>query len=178
MSDVDTAAQEPERTLTRRELAEELAKSRELNARMLERLDALEAKQATPTLSVQETILQKELAAATKELADKRLLLEKYSQRQSAGSPDIPLVPYEGYVIATATCAMDTRHEEGEIFYVSVPALYTDDPYEPVTILEQDVEGTPTKWEKNRAAPTPINFRFRKVVSAAEDPTPRRANEY
>ena len=95
---------------------------------------------------MQEAILQRELDMATKELAEKRLLLEKAAARQNTG-PDIPLVPYTGWVVATVACAMETRHDEGEIFHVSVPALYTDDPYQAIDILESDAEGTPTKWE-------------------------------
>lgn len=165
------------RDVTRRELAEALEKAHELNAKLSERLDALEAKAQAPEVSVQEAILQRELANANAELKDKRELLEKARNRPGLSGPDVVMVPYSGYVQAIAACCIDTFHKEGEVFHVDVPALWTDDPYVPVLVTGTKEDGTPLT-QPNLLAPVPINFRFRKVVSAAEDPTPRRAAEY
>jgi hypothetical protein len=173
--------EEKQRDVTRKELAEALAKSNALvesQGAAIARLEALLAAKAEPTLGLQEAILQRELAAANAELKDKRELLERVRSRPGASGPDIKLVPYSGMVVSTAVCCPDHRREVGEVFLVNLPALYTDDPFEPVTVLETDENGVAIKWEPNKAAPTPIDFRFRKVVSAAEDPTPRRAAEY
>jgi hypothetical protein len=172
------ADDEKQRDVTRKELADELAASRALNAKLLERLDAMEAKQAAPTISLQEAVLQRELDAANRELGEKRALLEKARSRPA--TPDVTLVPYSGLVKSTAVCCIDTKRDAGEVFHVDVPALWTDDPYVAVVIAgTQIVDGVEVPiTEANPAAPVPINFRFRKVVSAAEDPTPRRASEY
>lgn len=169
--------EEKGRDVTRRELAEALEASQALNVRLSERLDALEAKAAAPTLSVQEAILERELANANAELKEKREALERARSRPGISGPDVELIPYSGYVQATAPCCIDHRRDAGEVFHVNVPALWTDDPYVAVNIVGAFETGAP-KTEPNLAAPTPINFRFRKVVSAAEDPTPRRASEY
>lgn len=171
MTDEEGRPREP----TRKELAEALAQSQALNARMLERLDALEAKQAPPMVSLEEEVLRRELAVANAELAQKRQLLERVQTR--AATPDVQLVPYAGLVQADVACCMERKYEKGEVFYVEVTALWTDDPYHAVIIQGERDDGTP-RVLPNPDAPQPINFRFRKVVSAAEDPTPRRASEY
>lgn len=137
---------EDDKQPNRRELADELTKSREMNARLLARVEALEA---TP-------------AAAP-------------------SRPAVKLVPYAGLVIATKPCCIGTRRDEGEIFEIEVDALWDDDPYMAVVITEQRPDGKggiDVITGPNPNAPTPIDFRFRKTVSAAEDPTPRRAAEY
>lgn len=171
-------SEEKGRDVTRRELAEALEASQALNARLSERLDALEAKAAAPTLSVQQAVLERELANANAELKDKRELLERARSRPGASGPDVPLVPYAGFVKAMAKCyAGGGIREVGAVFQVDLPALYTDDPFIAVNVVGEYDDGSP-KTEPNLQAPVPINFRFRKVISAAEDPTPRRAAEY
>jgi len=169
--------EEKGRDVTRRELAEALEASQALNLRLSERLDALEAKVAAPTLSVQEAILERELANANAELKEKREALERARSRPGAG-PDVPLIPYCGMAKATAKCyAGGGIQEVGSVFQIDLPALYTDDPFVAVNVVGNYDDGSP-RTEPNLSAPVPINFRFRKVISAAEDPTPRRAAEY
>lgn len=159
--------EEKGRDVTRRELADALAEANRLNKALAERVDKLEANQTPP---IAEAALRRELAEA------QRLLAER-SVQPLAKVPDVKHVPYAGTVKATAECCMGHFRAEGEVFEVSVPALWSDDPYVAVTVTGYADDGTP-KTEPNRDAPTPIDFRFRKVVSIAEDPTPRRAAEY
>lgn len=171
------AEDEKQRDVTRRELADALARANELNETLMARVEALEAKASAPTLSVQEAILQRELQLAYAELKDKSDLLERARSRPGQTGPDLPLVPYSGMVLVTAKCCIDHLREEGEVFHVSMPALYTDDPFVPVVITGSYEDGRP-KTEPNPDAPVPIDFRFRKVVSAALDPTPRKAASF
>lgn len=154
------------RDVTRRELADALAEATRLNKALAERVGALEA--ARPSASE---------AALRRELEEARSLLASRSVAPLTKIPDIKHIPYSGMVKATADCCMEHRHLKGEVFEVTVPALWTDDPYTAVVVTGYADDGTP-KTEPNAQAPTPIDFRFRKVVSIAEDPTPRRAAEY
>lgn len=161
---------EPEergRDVTRRELADALAEATRINKALAERVERLEANQTPPGSE----------AALRKELAEARELLASRSVAPLAKVPDVKHVPYSGFVQASADCCIGHRRDAGEVFEVDVPALWTDDPYTPVVVTGYTDDGMP-KTEPNRAAPTPIDFRFRKVVSIAEDPTPRRAAEY
>lgn len=87
------------------------------------------------------------------------------------------LVPYTGMVRATVDCCIDRHRLQGEVFRVEMPALWSDDPFEPVVVLETKEDGTLVVGP-NKDAPAPVPFRYRKVISVAEDPTPRRASEY
>ncbi len=90
----------------------------------------------------------------------------------------LDLVPYKGLVKATVLCCIGTQRQQGEVFEVDVPALWTDDPYEPVIVTGYLEDGITPVTEPNPAAPTPLSFRDRKAVSVAEDPTPRQASSY
>lgn len=175
---------EPEekgRDITRRELADALAEATRLNKALAARVEVLETKAADADTKIGRELLEAQ-----------RLLAERTVQPLSAVAvlADVKLVPYKGMVRATAPCcvAPTVNREDGqpagphftavgEVFEIEVAALWTDDPYEAVIVTGHADDGT-AKTKPNRDAPTPIDFRFRKVVSIAEDPTPRRAAEY
>jgi hypothetical protein len=159
--------EEKGRDVTRRELADALAEATRINKALAERVEKLEANQIPPVSE----------AALRKELAEARELLAARTVAPLKATAEVKLVRYAGLVQATADCCMEHRHAAGEVFEVDVPALWTDDPYMPVIVTGYTDDGTP-KTQPNAQAPTPIDFRFRKVVSIAEDPTPRRAAEY
>lgn len=165
---------------TRKELADALSQSQLVNAKLMERLDALEAKAQTPTVSVQEAILQRDLDTARADIAAKQKLLDRAATHTTTA--DVKLTPYVGLVKAIAPCCMDTKYEVDAVFEVKVPALWTDDPYVPVRLIDSttDDQGNYLNLatEPNPNAPEQIHFRFRKVVSQAEDPTPRRAESF
>lgn len=137
---------------TRRELAQALAESR-----------ALIESQGAALAALQSQVAASQVAA----------------QKPSAAAPaqELTLRPYVGLVKALVPCCYDHKYEAGELFHVSLPALWTDDPFEAVIVVREDDNGKPVT-EKNPSAPTPIDFRFRKAVSTIEDPTPRIASEY
>lgn len=151
------AETEQQRDVTRRELADELAKSRETNERLAAQLAEMQAaaKVAPPRMPHTAPVYN---------------------------GPEPNKVPYSGLVRATARCCIGHVREEGEIFEVSVPALWTDDPYIAVIVTgytpETRTQAPEPIWELNPEAPTPIALRFRKAVSAAEDPTPRVAASF
>lgn len=159
---------------TRADLAEALARATALIEEQGAAIAELRA--ARPAA---DSAIQLELVKAINELKASTEAQNQARARPGAfyTGPDKELTPYAGYVVSTAICCVDHRREEGEVFQVSVAALWSDDPFVPVTITGQKDDGTLT-WEPNKSAPTPINFRFRKQVSAAEDPTLRRASEY
>ena len=178
--------EEKGRDVTRRELADALAEATRLNKALAERVDALEAKQTPPinkALAERVDALEAKqtppinVATLQRELAEAHALLAARSVQPLAKVPDVKLVPYSGMVKATADCCIEHRYETGAVFHIDVPALWTDDPYVAVIVTGYADDGTP-KTEPNHDAPTPIDFRFRKVVSIAEDPTPRRAAEF
>jgi hypothetical protein len=173
------AEEEKSRDVTRRELAEALANAtamiaaqKEQNAALETRLAALE--QAKPA---DNAIVQLETLKA---LQDLRQSIEQGRIRSSPKfytGPEPDKVPYEGSVQATVECHYGHFHKAGDVFQVKVPALWSDDPYVAVIVTGTRDDGTPITMP-NKDAPVPIDFRFRRVVSAAEDPTLRRASEY
>lgn len=49
------------------------------------------------------------------------------------GDPSVMPEPYRGRVKALQQCYFGGLHDPGEVFYVEVEALWSDDPYVPVT---------------------------------------------
>jgi hypothetical protein len=77
-------------------------------------------------------------------------------------------VPYVGMVRATVECHIDALRKVGDVFHVTVPALWSDDPYEAVTVVRLDDNGKPVT-EPNQLAPPQLSARLRKKVIHPED---------
>lgn len=155
---------------TRAELTEQLSAERLEKSKLEERLARLEAAFASQTAPIFSEIDLARLKAAKEELESLRPGAGRQLAAPSGPAPR--LIPYEGLVRAIEKCAYDHLYEPGEVFYVSVEALWTDDPYEPVRqVNTNDLE---PRYER-RTDVSQIDFRFRRVIVAAEDPTPRRA---
>lgn len=165
-------AEEPTRKELNAKLAETegaLEKERADKAALETRLARLEAAfnaQAAPTFS--------ELDLARLKAAKEELEALRPGASRSLALPAGPapkLEPYKGLVRALDKCAYDHMYEPGEVFFVDVPALWTDDPYEPVRPVGTELE---PRYER-RTDVSVVDFRFRRVITASEDPTPRRA---
>lgn len=143
---------------TRSELQAKLEERDSIIADLARRLEALEN---APKLTSSE---QARLAAAEAELAR----LHPGANAVLAGGPAPKLIPYNGLVQAKADChvggayrygpSVDRKY--GDVFPVSVSALWSDDPFVAVIVTGTRDDGTPIT-EPNPLAPPPIDFRFR-----------------
>lgn len=90
-------------------------------------------------------------------------------------------VPYSGYVRAKEPCWIGHLRAAGEVFQHDAPCLWSDDPFEPVILLEGvDKDGNPN-CRAHPEAPKPIPFHLRpRTVDALSERgnTPLRANEW
>lgn len=164
---------------TRAELAEALLQS---NALLKEQAAVIAELRAKPDTSSE---VQLQILQALKDL--------KASARPQASAfytgPKISTIPYRGWVKALQACQVNHPnadgspgvhvHQEGDVFEIDVPSLWTDDPYMAVIITgyEDQAQLKPITV-KNEDAPTPANFQFRRQVELDEKPTLRRASEY
>ena len=174
---------EPSRDVTRRELAEALTRANELIAQQAVALEEVRGElkamkdAPAPGGSVSEAVLRRELENTQAQLRD----LTAAQSARRPGAQNITPVPYKGMVKARERCHIGHIREAGEVFYHEVPALWTDDPFEAVTVVRTSDTGEPVT-EPNADAPTPIDFRFRNSIegfrAVTSDPNPRRAADF
>jgi hypothetical protein len=95
------------------------------------------------------------------------------SERKAPEAPkQVEMVPYKGYVRAKQDCYINGRYyagadrygtSEASVFEVDMPALWSDDPFEPVLITGyRDHDNSPIV-APNPSAPTPIDARLRQA---------------
>lgn len=157
---------------TRKELQEALERSEKLRAeqetRFTELMARLEAVEAKPLSAID----QRRLADAEAELAQ----LKRGVSLSAPQGPAPKLIPYKGSVQAMVDCHIGGafRHgpddanrnrpslgkTQGDVFYVEVGALWSDDPYVPVMVVRTRDDGMP-ETKPNPDAPPQIDFRFR-----------------
>lgn len=167
---------------TRSELAEALARSNALleeQGKFIEELRAKEPKAGDP--------IQLEML---------KLLMELRDANRAPGAkhymgPELKKVPYEGFVRATEPWLDNiftltdgkgdwhpVKREVGEICQVERDQLWTDDPFEPVTLKGSDESGKPIVVRNEEAMKTRADFRFRRHAALKEEPELKRASEY
>lgn len=136
--------------VNRAKLQEQLDAEKARNDALEARLAALEQKAEAPVSAV----AQRELESAQAELAMRR-------SAAPARGPMPTLIPYEGWVQATEPCHIGGAYrEKDDVFLVSMPALWTDDPFMPVNRRISSETNQPVVTP-NSEAPTRIDFRFR-----------------
>lgn len=142
-----------EREPSRKDLADALAKANELNTRLAARLDE----------------------------QDKTIAELKAAKPVVVPQPGVQKVPYSGYVRAKEPCHIGHLRAAGEVFQHDAPCLWSDDPFEPVIVLEgTDKDGQPN-CKAHPEAPKPIPFHLRpRTVDALSERgnTPVRASEW
>jgi hypothetical protein len=167
---------------TRSELADALAKA----TAMLEQQGKLieELKAAPPAASSTSDLVQLEILKVLQELrsANQRTASQHYV------GPELPKTPYSGYARATEACVDNillqdgefhpVKREKGEVFQIDKDQLWSDDPFEPVTLKGIDSSGVPVVELNKIAMASRGDFRFRRHTSVTEDPTLKRASEY
>jgi hypothetical protein len=136
-----------DREPTRAELTEQLSAERAAKASLEERLARLEALVSAappaPAMNANEALL----AAAIEEL--QRLRPQAAHEVDRPKGPAPKLVAYKGLVRAITDCAYGGyRHGPkegvgGDVFEVDLPTLWSDDPFEPVTIKGEGESGQP-----------------------------------
>lgn len=92
-------------------------------------------------------------------------------------------VPYTGYVKAKEGCFAGEpcgRHDEGDVFLVNVPGLWTDDPFDPVIVVGQHVErdGAVVQITEPNPDAKVFNFLYRRQISVNTDLEPLRASQF
>lgn len=93
------------------------------------------------------------------------------------------MVPYKGFVRAKEPCYIDGKYYVGpdpanriraSVFEVSMPCLWSDDPFEAVIVTGYvDEEKTVPITAPNPDAPTPIDSRLRIIPREATNPAAR-----
>jgi hypothetical protein len=167
---------EPQKEPTKSELAEALLRANMLMAEQAKAIEELRAEK--PQSSSDE--VQLEILQLLKELRGSK------PQSQHYNGPEIKKTAYDGYVRAIESCVVNVlfqdgdfhpvRYEKGDVFQVDVDQLWTDDPYEPVTLKGNDDSGKPVTVGNESAVRA--DFRFRRHTSVVEDPTLKRASQY
>jgi hypothetical protein len=88
--------------------------------------------------------------------------------------PGLQAIPYAGHVKVKEPCFIaDTLRQPGDVFYHEVPALWEDDPFEPV-VLKGTTDDGKHVTEPHPEAPKPLPFKLR---PRSADELARRAAE-
>lgn len=124
---------------------------------LLARLEALEKASASKDARIAEL----EAAAPKIKEAAQELGKEQVADLTPPAG-EARLLPYKGAARALADCFVGKPcqyYKKGEVFFIDVPVLWTDDPYVAVLVTGQGENGPLV--EVNPLAPTPVDFRFR-----------------